>query len=229
MTVRKFEPNGQVKHFPGNTILSFIPPGPLETLSELHARLSELKIESLAMLPIESFHITIIEGALDYFRRPGFWPDNIDTLDECSDTYFKTLQNKPILSNPPYTMRIDRVGVIIPRKALTLRMAPSNEEENTRLRTMRDDLSKTINLRQSNHDDYEFHISIAYIVNDLKEGEAERIKDVMDDYFEANKDMLFTLENMSFCLFEDMLEFVPHLKASKPSESSETASWQLAT
>lgn len=103
-------------------------------------------------------------------------------------------------------------------------MAPSNEEEDTRLWTMRDDLSKTINLRQSSHEDYEFNISIAYIVNDLKQGEVERIKCVMDDYFEANKDMLFTLEDMSFCLFEDMLEFGPHLKVSKPSESLETAS-----
>lgn len=78
-------------------------------------------------------------------------------------------------------------------------MRPSSDEENTRLRTMRDDLSKTINLRQPNHDEYEFHISIAYIVNDLKEGEAERIRSVMDDYFEANKYMLFTLEELSVC------------------------------
>src|SRR5262245_53622902 len=81
LTGGKFNPDGSVRRFPGNTIIFH-----LSTDSPLQVLLRALynKLDNAAdlrhlytLLPPDSWHMTIFEGVCDEVRRPGYWPSDL--------------------------------------------------------------------------------------------------------------------------------------------------------
>lgn len=73
----KFDPDGNVQHFPGNTIICH-----LSNLTDLYSsmivlydRLNQSPLSHLyTLLPPSSWHMTVFEGVTDKKRTPGYWP-----------------------------------------------------------------------------------------------------------------------------------------------------------
>ncbi|PDT02305.1 hypothetical protein CO666_21295 [Rhizobium chutanense] len=205
----KFNLDGSVRAFPGNTIICHLAPA-----SRLYAALSSLygalEISDLAglytLLPPSSWHMTVFEGVCDQVRQPGFWPDDLGLdvpLAECDALFADKLSAFDLGSAPSYRLRIAGWQPLV--NGIALRLAPESAEE-MRLRRVRDRLSELLQLRHPGHEDYVFHLSIAYLIRHPDEEQRAALSALLFELLSGLPDE-FELGAPEFCRFADMFAF----------------------
>ena len=89
---KKFDKDGNVLHYPGNTVVADIVPGcsAYDVMSHLRQMIFDAGFEdTLCMLPEDSYHMTVIRGLNDKIRKDTHWPAALskDTPMEQVDDY----------------------------------------------------------------------------------------------------------------------------------------------
>jgi hypothetical protein len=104
---QKFNPEGQLLPFPGNTIICHLQPkSPLySALLRLYNSLKIQQFSSLyVLLPPVSWHMTIFEGVSNQIRQLGFWPADLPLeapLSKCTTLFEEKLRNSLSTMNSP--------------------------------------------------------------------------------------------------------------------------------
>lgn len=211
----KFSPDGDVQHFPGNTVLARLNPSSelYASMLKLSARLSESHLSSLlAILPPSSWHMTVFEGVCDQVRKPGFWPSDIsiaEPLEGCTQHLTEKLAKFGLRCKPPYRFTI--VGFNSPETGgISVHLEPHGADEEARLRGLRDRLSNTLQIRHPQHDSYQFHIGLAYLLRHLTEQQKTELTEMLMDHFRGMPQEV-ELGGPEFCTFENMCKFDQHL------------------
>jgi hypothetical protein len=97
---------------------------------------------------------------------------------------------------------------------LACHFEPWDRDEERQLRGLRDLLSGRFELLEPDHDTYEFHVSLAYLLRPLSEAELleyRRVRPALLRYVTARiRD--FTLGPAEFCSFQNMHQFKPLLR-----------------
>jgi hypothetical protein len=207
----KFDADGNVQHFPGNTILCHLSNTTelYSSLLILYDRLKQSPLSHLyALLPPSSWHMTVLDGVVDKRRKPGYWPGNLAmdaSLEECTTLYEKELSSFDLQTELPYHLSI--VGLTT--AGVGLHLEPHNED-NKALRRLRDRLADVLQIRHPDHDHYGFHLSLAYLLRYLTNEQKEELSSLFMDHF---RDMPkeFELGPPEFCRFEDMFSYEPLL------------------
>ncbi|KAB5572766.1 RNA ligase/cyclic nucleotide phosphodiesterase [Coniochaeta sp. 2T2.1] len=206
----KFDKDGNVQPFPGNTIVCH-----LSQTSEMYASLlqlyEKLRTSPLAhlftLLPPPSWHMTVFEGVCDQVRKPDYWPSDLppDTpLEEYTAHFAEKLSAFDLRCDPPYRMSVRGIDPLQIGIGVHLEFPDAAEE--ARFRGLRDRISETLSLRLLGHDTYGLHISIAYLLRNLTdEQDAEIKKLVLDHLGDAPKEVEFGAPE--FCTFDDMFAF----------------------
>lgn len=208
----KFNPDGSVRYFPGNTVISMIDHG-APIYREFCALRERLKARafsrSMTLLPDDSLHMTVFEGVCSQWRARERWTSLLPTdcrLSEVDDLFERRFPTAAPLG--PVEMRAVGVGG---KGGLSMRLAPATEADERELRRYRDDLSRALGLRAKDHDSYGFHISIGYFTHPLTgEDEAEIdafCEEARADY--AARDVRFTPQPPILTYFNDMFFFHP--------------------
>ncbi|SCY91035.1 DUF1868 domain-containing protein [Rhizobium sp. NFACC06-2] len=206
----KFTVDGAVRPFPGNTIICH-----LSQDSELHTRLTQLALELdgcnnealYTLLPPSSWHMTVFEGVCDQVRTPGFWPADLPAdapLAECNAAFSRKLSAFDMNTTPSFRMRIS--GYTPRVDGIGLHLEPVDTAEDARIRNLRDRLSKELQIRHPFHEEYGFHLSIAYFIRFPTDDERSALDKIL---FNRLQDMPteFELAAPEFCFFDDMFEF----------------------
>lgn len=209
----KFDPDGNVQHFPGNTIICHLSNSTdlYSSLLVLYERLEQRPLSHLyALLPPSSWHMTVFEGADDHRRKPGYWPSNLAMdvpIEECTALFEKELSIFDLQTALPYHLSI--VGFNALKSGIALHIEP-HTADNTALRGLRDRLTGVLKIRQPNHDSYGFHMSLGYLLRYLTDDQKKELQSLLDDHF---KDMPKEIElgPPEFCRFEDMFAYEPLL------------------
>jgi len=205
----KFDPDGNVQHFPGNTIISHLSNSTelYSSLLFLHDRLKESRFGHLyTLLPPSSWHMTIFEGVVDKIRKPGYWPSDLALdapLENCTALFEKKLSSFDLHTELPYKLSI--AGFQPLKNGIALDIKPL-AADNKALRGLRDRLRDSLQLHFPHHDSYGFHVSVSYFLRYLTD---EQNAELMDFLTENSKDMPkeFELGPPEFCTFEDMFAF----------------------
>jgi hypothetical protein len=211
----KFSPDGVVQRFPGNTTLCHVPsdspliPGLHIVYDALdsHPTLSRL----IRLVPRESWHMTVFDGVCDPECDPGVWPAGLERkpLDECTREFSKRLRKfglglkKEDLA-PPYRMRVrcfDNATI-----GVGLEVEGATQEEDKRMRRLRDRLADTFGFRAPNHETYGLHITIAYLLRHVDGEDRFELNEVFAKLLPEVK-MEFELRAVEFCIFEDMCAY----------------------
>jgi hypothetical protein len=146
----------------GNTVVRHVVPG-----SETQAALIELR-ERLRALPwghrfvftdVPSLHMTVFEGAIETRREEHYWPGGLPLDAELEAVTEHLAGGLEGFEGPgPFDMRIFEVTPF----GLTLSGATGEDEQTAR--AWRDALTEPFGYRSPGHDDYVFHVTLAYII-----------------------------------------------------------------
>lgn len=213
----KFNRDGTVRRYPGNTIICHVPrPGALwDALVTTRDQLAAGEAaDSLAFLPPESYHMTVFEGVTDHVRAPLAWPADVPLdapVDQCTRGFEQKLTRFDPACQLPLRMVIaDRcaqnsVGVMT--------LTPVDYEENRKLRTLRDRLSECLSIRHPGHDDYAFHITLAYPISAMTPAATDAYLERQATCFEwiRRRVPIIELGAPEFCTFDDMHAFETRL------------------
>jgi hypothetical protein len=171
----KFHEDGQVRHFPGNTVVSHILENNQLFNEVIWAQSEIMRLpfsSKYSFLPPHSFHMTVFELLCDQVRDQEHWSGSMDmTVDlRETDMHFENAVN-PI--KPPKRILMKYDGIRVERNP-SIRLAPADEKESATLRAYRNELSEATGVRFPNHDQYKYHISLAYLLLHLTDAEQEQ-------------------------------------------------------
>ncbi|KAK7048169.1 DUF1868-domain-containing protein [Favolaschia claudopus] len=208
----KFDPDGNVQRYPGNTIIAHLSPSTEPELYQSMLKLHEkLKLSPLShlytLLPPSSWHMTIFEGVCDQVRIPSRWPDDLSidaSLEECTSLFSHKLSSFDLQCDPPYRMSITGFDPLV--VGIGIHIEPRTGEENARLRELRDRLSPLLHIRSQDHASYVLHFTMAYLLRILTEEQDMEINNLLMDHF-VEMPKLFSLGAPEFCAFDDMFAF----------------------
>ncbi|AFD27599.1 DUF1868 domain-containing protein [Deinococcus gobiensis] len=211
---KRFLSDGSVQTCEGNTVICHLPEH-----SVLYRALLDLRAEiqaqpyayKYAFLPPQSYHMTVFNGVLDSVRDPQQWPADLPldaSLQACTALFAEKLRNFTLPDLPPYRLRPASFGRHL-GDGLVLNIAPLDDIENARLRGLRDRLSEHLQMRFAGHEQYPFHITIAYLVQWLtpeEEAHSFALQDAFLGRWQAAQ-LSVSLGRPEFCVFQDMCFF----------------------
>ncbi|QPH53581.1 DUF1868 domain-containing protein [Pontivivens ytuae] len=204
---RKFSADGAVLPAPGNTFLCHVDPA-----SDAHAALARaqdiLKAGPLAdaftFLPPASFHMTVFQGVIATERDLERWPGHLAT-DAAIDDVTTDIEPRVASLTLPTAFQIRPLGIF---GGFSVSVSGADAEQEDRLRRTRDTLSDAIGLRAPDHDSYDFHITLGYLLRWLSPEDAETVLDTSRRAAEELPEQI-TLGPVEFCTFDDMHRFAP--------------------
>ena len=138
-------------------------------------------------------------------KNTNYWPSDIDPDMDYKDIAFelnKRIQHYifPEELNLKLKMFFGGYSIIL---------EPYSEKDEKILRNCRDELSSLLKIKFENHQRYNFHITLAYILRELNQIEINNLiqfnKKLSLDFRKKFSKITFTKPEM--CTFEDMLEF----------------------
>lgn len=201
---QKFEPDGGILRFQGNTFICRIPKGPAHTA--LIAAQTELGAVTtgFAWLPPSSFHMTVFEGVIDADRSADNWPQGMD-------------QATPLAKVTDH-FSMQSGGVICPRFAIrplqifggySVHVTGLTDEDTVAMQQARSMLQSATNLHRPSFAGYGFHITLGYPLRWLTNDEAHRMIKAAAGVFSklAVAVNAIKLGPIEFCTFDDMHHF----------------------
>lgn len=209
----KFNADGTVRRFPGNTIISMVNHGKDVFTHFLHVR--ELFMASPAapcvtLLPLDSIHMTVIEGVCDQVRRPGYWTSLLPL--DCPLSATDALFEARFAELAPLGEVTLRMSHVVCTGAILLRMEPVTPADEARLRAYRDAASAALGLRFPNHDSYHFHITLGYFTKEPTPAQEQALMEfcAQADRYIAEHDIRMRAEEPLLTFFDSMFRFEPH-------------------
>ena len=209
----KFFPDGQVRAYPGNTVLCHVAgiPPLIERLDKLYGRLLDAEVAQIyTLLPPSSWHMTAFDGVCDGNRNGERWPGDLDReapLLEINQTFEARLKAGRFGPGLSFAMRVRRLRPLM--NVIAIELEPADEGEERAIRALRQRLAATLSFDRSATDTYTFHITLAYFIRFPDASEKARLESLMT---EEIQDMAKSLDSFrvgppEFCHFNDMFAF----------------------
>ena len=209
----KFNADGTVRRFPGNTIISMVNHGKDIFAHFLHIRAlleASRAAACVTLLPLDSIHMTVIEGVCDQVRREGYWTSllPLDCPLSATDALFEA-RFAELAPLGPVALRMSHV---VCTGAILLRMEPVTPEDAARLSAYRGAASAALGLRFPNHDSYRFHITLGYFTREPSPEQEQALGEfcAQADRYIAQHDILMQAEEPQLTFFDSMFRFEPH-------------------
>jgi len=206
----KFTEDGVPLACPGYTTICHVNPAS-DAFRALVAAQNALKAGPLAsaftFMPTDSFHMTIFEGVIDYSRTTDRWPGHLSldaTIAEATEDAAARLKDHRCQQK----FKLRPVEVF---GGFTVGITGATDDEETGLRQTRHALRDALNLHRPDHDAYQFHVTLAYLLRWLSRDEAQEVVEISQTVANALlQDMpALTLGPAELCTFETMHRFDP--------------------
>lgn len=204
----KFDHNGNVLVWPGNTVICHVDSSTPEhkTLTLIQKQLKAgPHANAFAFLPPNSFHMTVMEGISGTPESDPVWPNGPDkNLDLYSATEL---------------LRQRLIGVVVPEShqikvtdlfaGHSLKVEGSTDDQERSLRRTREILRDTTGIEPKDFSTYQFHITVAYLTRWLSREEANSVMELSSALTNRlqSEAPVITLGAPEFCTFETMLHF----------------------
>jgi hypothetical protein len=214
-TKLKFNPDGSRRPFAGNTVICHLQPQGA-TRDAVERIATDLKRSSLmrkiSLLPPASYHMTVYPGVNDQGRDITGWPSYVPkdaSIEECSRIVGERMRQFHLESQLPLRMKVDEAKTIANPRASTLRMVGANADEERKIRKIRDRLVDVFGFRDNKHDEYSFHITLAYQLQRFTAAEQSEYHAILTKTVPviAASAPNFEFANPEYCTFPDMFRF----------------------
>lgn len=206
---RRYDRTGTFLPEPGNTVVCHLVEGSpsQQAVLEVRRRMqAQPDAGRLAFTPIDSLHMTLFQGIIEHRRSLPFWPADmpLDTeIDVMTSHYLEKLRD----FRGAGRFRV-RVIDVVPTG---LTVAGATREDERVMRAWRDAFAGTFGYRHPDHDDYVFHVTLAYMIDWLSEDRLPAWEAMFEECLAllGREAPILELQAPAFCSFEDMNHFEP--------------------
>lgn len=209
---RKFERDGSVRRYPGNTIIADVNPGcgAYDVMLHLRKMLIDAGFDdSMIFLPEDSYHMTVIQGLNDQVRSDDHWPDCLpkdSSMEKVDDHVSMAIARVGL----PKNIRMKFRGVKASRMCFMVSLEPADEEQERELREFRDKAAEAIGVYLPRHSEYDFHITLAYTRIIPEGGKEKRLQALMKEMEQLLKrHPAFETTPPYVAYYDNMLSFSP--------------------
>lgn len=210
----KFNADGSVRFFPGNTIVSMLDHGSeaWQAFCDIRSQLKQLPVaRCLTFLPDESIHMTVFEGVCHQWREKEVWTSLLPLdcpLTETDDLFERELKKVKPLGE--VRMKMDCMGVW--NYGVNIPLSPATEKDAQELRRYRDDCSAALGIRHLIHDTYRHHLSMGYFVADGTDEDENQLKAFAQKVTDGLQEhpVTFVVQQPKLTFFNDMFFFHPN-------------------
>lgn len=174
---KKFSPDGTPIACPGFTTICHIDPksNAFSALVEAQNRLKDGPLATaFTFLPRDSLHMTVFEGVIDYARTPERWPKHLPTdapVAQVTDDAQLRLERIDLATR--FAVRPIEIFA-----GFSVGVTGATPEVEALLRQTRNHLRDATNIHRTDHDTYQFHITLAYLLRWLSPEEAKQVIDL---------------------------------------------------
>jgi hypothetical protein len=216
-TLLKFNKDGSPRPFAGNTVISHLPVqcAMRDAMVALHQELAASALRpKLGLTSTDSYHMTVFPGANDLDRKLYGWPRYVPLdarIEECNRAVGERMTMAKLTCGLPLRVRVDVPATLNYFSACTLRMVPATSEENAKLRSVRDQLAELYGFRTKDHDQYAFHITMAYQLAPFTQAEQVAYRKILREHLHhiVAAESILELGEPEYCVFPDMFRFEP--------------------
>jgi hypothetical protein len=207
-TEKKFYHSGKPLPFPGCSIISKIP---LNSDLFCEIKLLQLKYKDLSpekaytYLPETSFHMTLFDCCNVNTVNTPYWPKNIvDDNNYTKIAYILSKRIKKYIFPDKFDLKLKKLF-----GGYSIILEGNTKKDEKIIRDCRNKLSDLLGIRFENHDTYTFHITLAYILRNLKGDEIKKLIKTNSRLREIfiNNFPIIQIEKPVLCTFENMYEF----------------------
>lgn len=189
---------------PGNTVVCHLVEGSetQRALVDARARYQAMPdCASLAFTPVESYHMTLFQGILEGRRNYPYWPKDLagDTpIPVMTERFLERL--KGFAGGPAFKVAVQSVrptGLIVEGVTAADRHA---------MASWRNEFAEVLGYQHPDHDSYEFHITMAYMIDWLDDAAVPAWQDMLDAVQAdiVRRAPVLELRAPAFCSFADM-------------------------
>lgn len=215
-TLLKFNSDGTARPFAGNTVICHLPQqtrfrdAVVAFGDALHASSFSTK---LAVLPGDSYHVTILGGPNDQDRRKYGWPSDIPIstpIAECNRVIGERIARFKMHAELPIRFCLDKEKTVAPQRPSGLQLVPADANERLKIRTLRDQMADEVfRYRAADHDTFGFHISMAYQMKGFTAVERREYQNTLTQHLAAIVGAAPVIEFgvPEFCTFNNMYRF----------------------
>ena len=208
---RKFNGDGTVRRFRGNTVISFVAPeSPLGRCAGRARGVIEASAAApgLTLLPPSSYHVTVIRLICDEDREPTKWSSHLDLQCPLQDVdAFMTGAMTSVDPPEPIEMQYHAMSAL---DVVAIELEPASPAAAASLNSYRDVVAEATGVRHDDHDDYVFHLSLAYRVRPLSSTESAELAEALSTaHSQLVGERPFILPAPVLTFFDDMFEFRP--------------------
>jgi hypothetical protein len=207
---RKFNADGAVRRFPGNSIICPISPEDdlYHVLVDVQESLKQLTFSNkYALLPPSSFHMTVMDLICDQVREADKWSDHLPLNASLArtDQYFID-QTESMVFPTQFQLHFTELS----RTGVSLYFKPADASQAQSLSEFRDAIAVATGVRHPNHQTYRFHVSIAYQIIELTPAEDQVLSGLVTQTNQELRAVLadVTLSDAQLAFFDDMNRFV---------------------
>ncbi|MFI5410580.1 DUF1868 domain-containing protein [Kaistia sp. UC242_56] len=206
---QRYDQAGTFLPEPGNTVVCHLVEGSPSQAAVLEVRRRMQAMPDanrLAFMPASSLHMTLFQGIIEYRRSLPYWPADVPLDTEISamtSLYLQRLEG--FAGAGPFRIRV--VDVV----PTGLTVVGATDDDVRRMRAWREAFAEVFGYRHPDHDDYVFHVTLAYMIDWLDPDRLPEWEALFDDCraLLAREAPVFELEPPAFCSFEDMNHFEP--------------------
>ncbi|WLD96724.1 DUF1868 domain-containing protein [Agrobacterium leguminum] len=203
----RFNADGEFLPDSGNTVVCHLVEGSQTEKAIIATRqrfLDMAEAPQLAFTPISSLHMTVFQGVNDLRRTPPYWPSEMPldaSVDAMTDYYRDRLSAFPAL--PAFNMQVTGL------RPVGLVMKGATAEDDRIVALWRDTFADFFGYRHPDHDTYEFHITLSYIIRWFEPECLPRWQAMLDEELEKLRAAAPVIEMRppAFCEFKDMNHF----------------------
>lgn len=203
----RYDEHGEFLPEPGNTVVRHLLKGSLSENAIFRTRQRFMDMPEagqLAFTPVSSLHMTLFQGIIEFRRDLPFWPQTmpLDTpVDTMTDYYRERLSAFPAL--PSFDMQVTGLRPV----GLVLQGATAEDDRIVAL--WRDTFADFFGYRHPDHDSYEFHVTLSYVLRWFEPECLPRWQTMLDEELEKLRAAAPVIEMRppAFCEFRDMKHF----------------------
>lgn len=204
---RRYDHRGVFLPEPGNTVVCHLAEGSTSQAAIVEVRRRMMAMPDAGQLtftPASSLHMTLFQGILEGRRSLPYWPETMALdagIDAMTRHYLDQLQG--FRGAGPF--RVEVVDVV----PTGLTVAGVTDVDRRTMKAWRDRLADTFGYRHPDHDDYVFHVTLAYMIDWIPDERLPAWQALFDDCraLLASQAPVLEFDPPGFCSFDDMNHF----------------------